>query len=200
MRRAGPYGQSTGWRSVLAPLLAGLFLAALIPATGLCETYLDKERAVKAAVLYHLGKFIHWPEALDKTEDFSLCLLGTDPFGDELTKLVGKKVRGRFLAVKRLKEIADKRCHILFISSSEDGRLSGIVEMIGSASILTVGDMRNFAQRGGIVALRTVKGRITLDVNLEQAQAVGLKVSAKLLKLARIVTTTEPTTAGRRRE
>jgi hypothetical protein len=54
--------------------------------------------------------------------------------------------------------------------------------------VLTVGEASEFAQAGGIVGFRvTPDGRVAFDVNVEQAERSGLKLSSQLLRVARVV-------------
>ncbi|MGH9750575.1 MAG: YfiR family protein [Candidatus Polarisedimenticolia bacterium] len=146
------------------------------------------EYEVKAAYLYYLATFIEWPEGVFASADepFSVCVLGEDPFGPVLDAiLTGKTVHARRLAVRRLASLpAEGRCHLLFISTSEQKRLPRILDGLQDAGVLTVGEMRRFVERGGHVVLRLEERRVRFSINLQAAQRAGLRISAQLLKLA----------------
>jgi hypothetical protein len=154
------------------------------------------EYEVKAAYLYYLATFIEWPEGAFDAPDapFSVCVLGEDPFGPVLdATLAGKTVHARRLAVRRLASLpADGRCHLLFVSTSEQERLPRILNGLPDAGVLTVGEMRRFVERGGHVVLRLEERRVRFSINVEAAQRAGLRISAQLLKLA-----TPPAAASR---
>ena len=154
------------------------------------------EYEVKAAYLYYLATFIEWPDGAFAAPDepFTVCVLGEDPFGPVLdATLAGKSVHARRLAVRRLASLpADGRCHLLFISSSEQERLPRILDGLPDAGVLTVGEMRRFVERGGHVVLRLEERRVRFSLNAEAAQRAGLRISAQLLKLA-----TPPAAASR---
>jgi hypothetical protein len=171
---------------VVLPICLILALAVgTVP--GLARTWSEKERKVKAALLYKFGKFIHWSEEKESMEAFHICVTGENPFAGELRRLEGKKVRGKALVVEQLTGIEPDRCHILFVGPSEDDRLTSILQGIGGTNVLTVGDTEGFARLGGMINLRVIEGRITLDINLEAAQEAGLQISARLLELGKIV-------------
>jgi hypothetical protein len=67
-------------------------------------------------------------------------------------------------------------------------RLQQILEVSRTAPVLTVGDMDQFAQRGGMINLTTEENRIRFEINVKAIERVGLKASSQLLRLARIVT------------
>ena len=54
--------------------------------------------------------------------------------------------------------------------------------------MLTVGESPRFAERGGMIGFWvTGEGRVAFDINLQRAEQSELRMSAQLLKLARIV-------------
>ncbi len=52
---------------------------------------------------------------------------------------------------------------------------------------MTVGDVKGFAQLGGIINFIIVKNKVRFEINMKAAEEAGLKISSKLLRLARIV-------------
>jgi len=176
-------------------IVAGIaLLAALLPAGFLSfargETQPAPEYAVKAAFLFNFAKFVEWPDDAfaDPASPLVLCVVGEDPFGDALRSLKGKIVNGRPLAIRYLTTIEElDRCHLLFVCPSEKPVLSKILQTTKGRSILTVGDMEGFTQDGGIINLVKEESRIGIEVNLEAAQRTRLKISSKLLALAKIV-------------
>jgi len=148
------------------------------------------EYQVKAAYLYNFGKFVRWPAA-GKNNSFAICILGRDPFGAILDEtLAGESIDGQKVTAMRLARVQDApTCRILFISSSESGRLSEILAALGKAGVLTVSDMPQFTQRGGMIQFVLEGDRVRFEVNLAAAQRSGLKLSSELLKVATAVRT-----------
>ena len=147
------------------------------------------EYAVKAAFLYNFAKFVEWPpEAMGGgSSPLVLGVLGDDPFHGAIDQVVaGKTANGRPLVVRRLKWGQDLRqCHILFISSSERKRLAEVLGALRGASVLTVADMDQFGQQGGMIQFVIEQSKVRFDINVGAAQTVRLKFSSKLLALAR---------------
>jgi hypothetical protein len=73
---------------------------------------------------------------------------------------------------------------ILFISLSEDGQLKDVLTALDKTSVLTVSDIPDFSQRGGMIEFVLVGTRIRFEVNLTTTQHAGLTVSSELLKVA----------------
>ena len=149
------------------------------------------EYEIKAAFIYKFTKFIDWPAQAfsDPSDPFSIGILGKDPFSNILEQtFMGKTVNGREWIVKRSNSVEElKKCHILFISSSEKKRLAEIIEVIKFANILTIGDMDQFAESGGIIGLNEQDKKISIEINVEAAKQAGLTISSKLLILGKIL-------------
>jgi uncharacterized protein DUF4154 len=151
------------------------------------------EYAVKAAFLVKFADYVDWPaDHHPGTGPIVIAVLGADPFGSLLDEMLAKKeVRGRKVVARRFNTVEDALPHasILFISSSERLDLTRILRALDGRPVLTVGDMDHFASRGGIVGLRVQGKTVRFDINVEEAEKAGLKMSSQLLKLARIVRT-----------
>jgi uncharacterized protein DUF4154 len=75
---------------------------------------------------------------------------------------------------------------VLFIPDGADG--SGALQRLASqAPVLTVGESGRFANRGGIVRFVIDGGRVRFDVNQQAAARSGVKLSSKVLQVARQV-------------
>lgn len=149
------------------------------------------EYRVKAAFLYNFTKFIEWPpETFPSPEDpIRVGVLGDEEFEEVLREsLQEKEVAGRKIVVISLpKEQAPGPVHILFLGKSERGKAGQMLRQI-QRGVLTIGDFPRFAEMGGVINFILVGEKVHFEINPEAAQRGGLKISSKLLKLARIVT------------
>jgi hypothetical protein len=148
------------------------------------------EYTVKAAFLYNFAKFVEWPADAftGPASPIVLFVLGVDPFGDALKSLKGKTANGRPIIVRYAANLGElERCHLLFVSASSMALLPKILQATKSWSVLTVGDVDGFARDGGTINLVNEEQRIGIEINMEAAQRSRLKISSKLLALAKIV-------------
>jgi hypothetical protein len=149
------------------------------------------EYQVKAAFLYNFAKFIEWPPSSfsDASAPLRICVIGQDPFGHELRDITNEKtVNGRRLQVDWVASLQLARtCHILFIASSEKAQLKRDFESLRGAAALTVGDTRGFVEQGGMINFVLENGRVQFEVNHQATAQAGLKVSSKLLQVAKRV-------------
>jgi hypothetical protein len=154
-----------------------------------------KEYLVKAAYLYNFVKFVQWPgaQALAQTHNANICIMGQDNFGSALDLF--KKASSPQLTLNVKRDITENEitdCHILFISKSEEGRVSSILSRINNRPVLTVSALKGFADEGGIVEMvkveKTVglfsKDKINLRINVRAAEAENLRIDAQLLEIA----------------
>ena len=158
---------------------------------GAADNVSEREYQIKAAFLYNFTKFASWPTDTfaDEQSPFNFCIIGHDPFGSAIDiSTQNKFVKGRPIIIRRVQRIGDvDTCHLLFVSSSENGRLLEIIEFVSDLPILTVADGGDFAQRGGSINLVNVSNKIRFEINPNAASRAGLRLSAQLLRLARIV-------------
>jgi hypothetical protein len=149
------------------------------------------EYEVKAAFLFHFTQFTDWPESsFEKTGGrLVIGVLGADPLGTDLDRAVrGKTVQGRPLVVQRFPRAEDVGpCHVLFIGESDRKRLRVILDSLKGKPVLTVGESDQFLAQGGIIAFLREEEHIRFSINLDAADRSALKLSAKLLKVARSV-------------
>jgi hypothetical protein len=149
------------------------------------------EYQVKAAYLFNFLKFVEYPNEsfMDPLAPLVIGVVGDDPFGNALPQVVmGKTVQGRDLVIHVYRAGEDFRgAHILFISASEKKRLPVILSSLHGSSVLTVSDTEGFLDAGGMIQFLNENDRVRFAINLNAATQAKLKVSSKLLSLAKVV-------------
>ncbi len=169
-------------------LLIGVLLCSL--GAG-AQAQQATEYQVKAAFLYNFAKFVDWPAEAFPNADSSLqiCVLGPDPFDRDFEQLIVEKtVNGHRIEVVHPDGLPQARaCHILFIASVDKQQIGQILRALKGGSVLTVGDTPGFAQMGGIVNFVLDENRVRFEINLKAAAAAQLKISARLLTVAKVV-------------
>lgn len=146
------------------------------------------EYEVKAAFLYNFVQFVEWPpEALRAGEPFRLCLAGENPFGGVLERTVaGEQAAGRPIAVEVLgANAAPSLCQVLFVPRSQSSRTAALLRAAGDAAVLTVGESPRFLDAGGLLNFVVEGGHVRFDINADAATARDLRISSKLLRVAR---------------
>lgn len=149
------------------------------------------EYQVKAAYLFNFLKFVEFPEESfgDSLAPIVIGIVGKDPFGPSLPQVVvGKTVEGRDLVIRNFHTGENLReAHILFISASEKKRLPQILAGLQGVSVLTVADLDGFLDEGGMIQFLSESDRVRFAINVNAAGRAKIKISSKLLSLARMV-------------
>jgi len=175
--------------------LGAAILAALAALSGArpasTETNPTGEYQVKAAFLYHFAQFVEWPEETfkDAGSPLTYCTIGEDPFQGSLDAALNAKTIGarsfRVLHFRQPQEI--QGCQVLFVRASEKKLLGAILASVKGNSILTVGDSEHFVQEGGMIGFCLEDNKIRFEINLETVQKAKLRISSRLLALAKSV-------------
>jgi hypothetical protein len=166
-----------------------------------------KEHQIKAAFLYNFVMFTDWPAGkLAESNTITIGTLGEHPFGDAFDPVKNKTVKNKRLVIKELGkfrtsfssdnagklELANyieqlRKCHVLFICDSERENFKAILDAVKGYGVLTVGETDDFLEANGIITFIPNVEKPVFEVNLKGCESEGLKISSKVLRLARKV-------------
>jgi hypothetical protein len=149
--------------------------------------YAAGENMIKAAFVLNFTKFIEWPATAFKseTDPFTICVVGNDTdLNAEFKKLERKSVGSKKIVISNT---ASSTCHIIFISGADAGKSKKFIDEAEKSPILTIGNNNSFLSKGGIIYLYTEKSDVLFEINNTVAQKHGIKISSRLLKIARTV-------------
>lgn len=166
--------------------LLGVFLVALS-----LQAQMLSEYDVEAAYLYNFGKFVRWSnEGANTSPTFDICILGQDPFGGTLDKLIANdKIDGKPIRKRILDQTAESAgCAIVYISDSEAENVRRIISVLSARGELLVSGLPNFLREGGMIQFVVEGDRVRFQVNLDTAAKSHLVLSSQLLKVAVRVT------------
>ena len=174
-------------RFLLLALAAMLIAPGAITAVG-AQTPTASDVAVKAAFLYNFAKFAEWP-ALGANAPLIVCVLGDDGIAAALVDTMrGKRINGHALEVWRPQEAATwQTCSVLFVADAEMRRSAAGLSTVKTLPVLTVSDGKGFSQSGGIIELYVEGGRMRFAINVDAAERSRLRLSSRLLGLAKVV-------------
>jgi len=151
----------------------------------------NSEYRVKLAFLYNFAQFVQWPvDAFPQpAAPLTICVVGENPFDGEIEQsLRGRTIGGHPLKLIRLSpEMNPRSCQMIFVRAGEMKSAARFFALSRGSNTLTVGEATDFAKRGGIINLVKDENRLRFEINIEAAGQTRLKISSKLLSLARIV-------------
>src|SRR5258708_3521108 len=174
-----------------------LWHGSLLMAAGLCIARIGAaatgaEYQIKAAFVYKFATYVRWPptEGAGVNTPFVIGVLGKDPFGSALSEVVrGQSVQGRIILIRNMGRVEEAlRCDLVFVSSSERDNLRRIFAALRGVPVLTVSDVEQFAEQGGMIGLVTTEdNHIRFNINKAAIERPGLRASSQLLHPARLV-------------
>jgi hypothetical protein len=168
---------------VTRPLLAVLLLAVAAHSRPAAQD-VSKEYRVKAAFLYNFVKFVEWP-ARTEPGPIVICVAGRNPFDSILDDTIrGETVRGRSLTARVILE-PDPACHVTFVPTGANA--VAYLRAARGTPMLTVGESLDFIQQGGLIRFYLDGGTVRFEINRDGAERAGVRISSRLLQLARLV-------------
>jgi hypothetical protein len=190
-----------------------LLIFAVIVCAG-DEQIQNREQLIKAAFLYNFVQFTEWPAGkIAEPNTITIGLLGEHPFGNAFDPIKNKTVKDKRLNIKNIGkfrksfpqddagklEFANyieqlRKCHVLFICDSERENFKAIIDAVKGYGVLTVGETEDFLDFNGIITFIPGTEKAVFDINIKVCEQEGLKISSKVLRLARkVITDKEPT-------
>ncbi len=172
--------------------LIALVLALLVPRLfGAEEPHAADSRRVKALFVVNFLSFAGWPASKlgPAPARLVIAVIGDPGFATLIgDAAAGRDVAGRKVVVKAVAAPEDALdAHLVFIASSQARNVPALVRALAGAELLTVGDTDGFAREGVAINLYTFDNRVRIEVNGTAAARAGVRLSANLMRLARIV-------------
>lgn len=165
-------------------LYIGLFVICISARPSVAA---ESEYKVKAAMLYNFAKFVEWPaNSFASDNRIVYCVAGKSPLNGPMLQMQGKLVKGQTVFVRQIARPNDiTGCQILFIPLSESSRLFAYLQQSDHHKILTVSDLEQFTESGGMIGFTEDDNKIRFEINRGAADKQGIKISSHLLSLAR---------------
>jgi len=167
-----------------------LIVVSFIGQPGLNRAETAGEYQVKAAFFYHFANFVDWPHSTFAATKghLRICVMGQDPFGPTLDATLSKKsVRDHPFEILRNPPTSQlQHCHVLYLPASASSQIHALRPHVAKGDVLTVGETLAFMKQGGMVQFFLDDQKIQFAVNTDAVNQTQLKVSSKLLRLAKI--------------
>jgi hypothetical protein len=171
------------------------FLVVMICVCARAETLQSSatpsQAEIRAAFVFNFAKFTEWPMQAytDAGSPLTACFLGADDVRAAYQTLSnGKALSGRFLESRSVKSAADMRnCQVLYVDLPRSAIVVDALKNARQHDALAVGTSEDFLACGGMLRLQIESNRMRFDVNVGAIGRTRIKLSSKLLALARSV-------------
>ena len=172
-------------------------LAGLLCHTTVASAQLD-EYGVKSAFVYNFLQFTDWPESrLGPNEALVVCILTDSPITPRLNALETRQVKGHRIEVRTIASASDApRCHVVFVPDGTNARGLALPAADRNTGLLIIGEDRAADAGDAVINLVVVDQRVAFDISLDVAAGQGLRLSSKLIRLARHIHGGEATPHG----
>lgn len=136
-------------------------------------------------------QYVRWPHE-ELSTDWRVCVLaGTD--GDEQHEhYAGLSVRGRGFSIVQVDSVEQAGdCHVLDLTGQDPQTVRAFIAPLRQLPVLTVGTGAGFCSAGGLICLIRGQQR-SFEINLSAVHTAGLRMNARLLKLAQASSVPRP--------
>ena len=172
-------------------LLAVLSLCLVVDQAQADSVEQAEEYRAKTALIYSFATFVTWPDSAFAGDDSSFIfgIMGGNPFGEALALLADKRIHGRSIEIVEFDDPADfAPCQILFCNIDLLDRFTEeYPQLLYSHNMLSVGEEKGFASRGGVLSIVVVDDHLGFEINATAARRAQLELSSSLFKLAHSV-------------
>jgi hypothetical protein len=147
-----------------------------------------QEAELTAAFLFNFAKFTEWP-TLSPGAPIIICVADDGGITAAVIETVrNQRISSHALEVRSAEDSSWWRsCHVLFVPASQTRQSAAALSRIEALPVLTVSDGAGFSRSGGIIELYVEDGRMRFAINVTAVERSGLRLSSRLLGLARIV-------------
>lgn len=164
----------------------------LLTASGslFSQEVINREYLIKAAFLVNFARYIEWPDlANDPNAPLIIGLYQPDPISPYLRQAIQSDATPRTIQLRIVNpDDPAPHCHILYFPRGiPPEKQRNILRAIPVKGILLVGETEGFLEWGGTINFVIVDNKVRLEINASQAQVQGLKISSKLIQIARLV-------------
>jgi hypothetical protein len=164
-----------------------VLVGALMMVMSFQSAWAQKEK-FHSIFIYNFSKYVKWPDG-QSSGKFVIGVFGSSSIKKDLEAMAStKKVNGITIEVKQFNSTAGiDECNILYVSSSESDRMTEIIQATNSKPVLLVTDKPGLAKKGAAINFVEQEGKVKFELNQQNAESRGLKVSGSLSSLAIIV-------------
>jgi hypothetical protein len=177
-------------RMVAAGALLAL-LALATPRVHAQPAVQATEARIKAAFLFKFGDYVEWPPETFAAPEapFTIGVIDAAEFARELATItLDRRLNGHRVEIRTLR--ADEPLHglqVLFVGRAGARDLPALLARLPRAATLTVTESDDGWHGGSVINFVLVGDKVRFDVSLPAADSAGLRISSRLLAVARAV-------------
>jgi hypothetical protein len=166
-----------------------LLLPLLLCSTGMQrEAEKDTTAVVQASYIYNIAKLVEWKDPAMRSGNFIVGVIGGSNLYQELIKKYATKTIGKQqMEVRKLLDLKDEKCHILFVGKDNLTLLPSIYKRLTSEPTLIITEYPDALEDGSVVNFVVVDNTLKFELGMGHARKHRLEVGATLKQLAHTV-------------
>lgn len=137
-------------------------------------------------IILRIAQHISWP-VMDSEYKFIIGVIGSEADFQALQRLAAeKKTIHNYPIEVRYFKCTDKisECNLVYVSGECRYSIDKIVKVTKTSPVLVISNQPGYATRGSIINFVESEGKVSIELNEEQALKRGLEVSAALREIA----------------
>ncbi|MGC8926294.1 MAG: YfiR family protein [Myxococcota bacterium] len=165
-------------------------LILIINLVFLCDSIASPptEYQVKAALIYNFLRFVDLKEDRVVNNEIHLCSFEKNPLNNEVKKLDEKSIGDRKILFSEVHSDSEiHSCSVLLVDKRDTESLKRIIEVAYREGILLIGDTDGYGELGVVINMFIKDEKVRFEINLEAANKSDVKVSSRLLSVAKII-------------
>ncbi|MCX2757249.1 YfiR family protein [Vibrio sp. Sgm 22] len=137
-----------------------------------------KPYEIKAMYLFRIANFIRWDDE-SSMNTVNFCVIGDKKVSQVLTSITeGKSIRSLVIQVQQSNT---SKCDITYLSDHENDQFRSQEH---SPHTVTISDIPNFTDLGGVIELTNIDNKLKAKINLDNARRGDYVIGANLLRIA----------------
>jgi len=168
----------------ISQYLIVLLLGITAFSSGVALAQTDESK-VKALWVHTLISYIKWNDNNDNSNT-TICTRGIDRTYQFLKEIQNeKKTKYKLIETGTHSDLI--QCNLLYIATSERNNISSILDNIENKNIVTVSDIKGFAQDGGVIELVHNQDAVKLKINVKSAKKANVVINSDLLAVSTVI-------------
>jgi len=146
----------------------------------------ESEEKLKVVIIAKISKFVRWQS--NDNEKFIITVLN-NTYGELFNRtLNGIKIQNKNIEIKYIDNIDNlSQTNILYIPMGSGKDLNTILDKTKGKNILTISDIRGFADKDGVMQIYFISQKVKLRINLSRSKKNNLQISSSLLAIADVI-------------
>lgn len=152
----------------------------------------DGELLLEAVFVGRFASYVQWPP--NDRPTFTITVIGNHPIGAQLARVYADKpIQGKPVRIHTVAQVKDiGTTDMLFVVSPTVAARQAAIAHAQDKGILSVSDIRGFAELGGVIQINFVGQDARIKINYDAAVKSGLHIGAPLLSIATVLRKSQP--------